>query len=199
MPSWVLILVFLAVVAMIVVISRVVALRQRRRERAVAAAAVRIGDPTFAAEDVRATAEALFRGSWLAWEARDDAHLAELMFPELADWFSQGMQRHHRHRAVRSVREIAYLSLVKGVVESEDRVVVRIRAKVGDWVQLDGEEESKATTMLVQWWTLAKRNGNWAAWRIEEANAGAYHLKEPLPEGRSTASRPNEKGAPNQT
>jgi hypothetical protein len=180
-PSWALVAILLAVVGMIVAISRSVVRQQRARERAVEAAAARLGDPTFASENVRSSAEALFRAAWLAREARDNNRLAELMFPKVQDWFSQGMQRHHRHRAVRSIKELAYVSLVKGSTEIEDRVVVLIRAKVSDWVQLEGEKESTATSMLVQWWTLAKRDGQWAAWQIEAINAGTYHLKEPLP------------------
>ena len=190
-PSWVLLAALLAVVGMIVAISRHQGRRQRARERAVETAAVRLGDPRFAPDAVRETAEALFRDAWLAWDARDTNRLAELMFSNPQDWFSQGMERHHRHRAVRSVNDVAYLSMVQGATESDDRVVVLIRAKVSDWVQLDGEHESTATSMLIQWWTLARRDGRWAAWQVETANAGMYHLTEPLPAGPAPTARTN--------
>lgn len=147
-------------------------------------------DPAFAAERVRAEAEALFRAIQEAWDRDDRDALAAMVGPDLmtewglrlADFASKGW----RNRV--SVREcgVEYVGLVNRPEESEDRVVVRISALLEDYViDADGDRfyhdgNTGGETALREYWTLGKREGRWTLLSIEQDEEGEHQLDEPM-------------------
>jgi predicted lipid-binding transport protein (Tim44 family) len=167
--------------------------RARRRERVArvqaAAAEASEDDAAFASEAVVAAAESLFRESQAAWDARDRKKL-EAMIPHdlwtewerrLDDFDHKGW--HNRVEVLR-VGPVEYVGMTNREEDAQDRCVVRIEAKVRDYVEdsngnhVKRSDSSSETATVCQYWTLGKI-GDTDRWRlvsIEEKAEGDHHL-----------------------
>ena len=171
---------------------------QRRRVRLrgveLAAAEAAEDDPAFASERVRSDAASLFAATQAAWDARDLERLGQLVGPDLlAEWTRRladfARKGWHNRVAVDPGRvEIDYVGLVNRTGDREDRVVVHVRAVIGDYVETDTGRVvpyAEATLLtrtrtLSEFWTLGKRDGHWIVLSIEGRWEGEYHLTERL-------------------
>ncbi len=167
--------------------------RRREHERRVTLAAAEAAgdDPVFAPDAVREAAEELFRAAQSAWDACDDARLAELLSPDLlTEWrrrLADFTARDWRNRVeVLEVCEIAYLGLVNREGEDDDRVTVRIVATLHDHVEgplgerITRNGSGTETVSLIEYWTLARRDGHWIVASIEHDAEGAHVLDEEI-------------------
>ena len=170
-------------------------LRKRRRERAarvaLAAAEAAAADAHFGAEEVKAEAAELHRRIVSVWTARDRDALARHLGPDLmAEWARRlddfDRKGWHNVCEIREGPTVEYLGLTNREDDSEDRVVVRIEAKLRDVViDRDGDvikrnEESGELTTLAEYWTLARHDGGWILTSREQDAEGAHHLDAPI-------------------
>jgi predicted lipid-binding transport protein (Tim44 family) len=166
---------------------RRVADRQRRVELAAAEAAE--DDAAFAPEQVRARAARLFIDIQAAWDTGDRVRLRELVAPELlAEWVRRldDFDRKGWRNRVQPIGEprIEYVGLVNRGDDRADRVVVRVEARLRDYVEdsngqrvrrLDGAGD---TSQVREFWTLVKRGGSWILQSVEQGAEGAHRLSE---------------------
>ncbi|MFL5816573.1 MAG: TIM44-like domain-containing protein [Conexibacter sp.] len=159
----------------------------RRVELASAEAAE--DDPLLAADVVATAAEQIFRAAQEAWDARDDARLAQLLGADLLvewrrrldDFAERGW---HNRVEVQSVYGLEYLGLVNREGTADDRVTVRISARLSDWVEtLDGATvmrtgAASSVVALTEYWTLGRRGDGWIVASIESDAEGAHVLDE---------------------
>ncbi len=190
----VLIVVVLVVLALVAVVGGVVASRRRRdRVRAVelAAAEAADDDAAFATDTVREEATTLFGDVQSAWDRRDRARLAELVGADLmVEWGRRldDFERRGWHNRVRPLAppSVEYVGLVNRTDDADDRVVVRVRARLEDYVEtadggrMNHEGSNRPTTSLCEYWTLDKRGGRWCLLSIEEDAEGAHNLESAL-------------------
>jgi predicted lipid-binding transport protein (Tim44 family) len=166
---------------------RRVAQRERRVELAAAEAAE--DDAVFAPEQVRAQAARLFVDIQSAWDAGDRVRLRGLVAPELlAEWERRmdDFDRKGWHNRVQPLGEpsIEYVGLSNRGDDRADRVVVRIEARLRDYVedaygQRVGRVDAAGDTSQVrEFWTLVKRDGHWILQSIEQGAEGAHRLSE---------------------
>jgi predicted lipid-binding transport protein (Tim44 family) len=161
--------------------------RERRVELAAAEAAEE--DPDFAPDSVRAGAVRLFLDIQRAWDAGDRFALRGLVAPDLlVEWerrlddFARRGWRNH----VEPVGEprVEYVGLTHTGDPDTDRVVVRIDARVRDYVVDAYGQRLKRTgkvgemTRVREFWTLQKRQGRWVLASIEQGGEGAHALQE---------------------
>lgn len=184
------------VVLLGLVIGAIQAVRYRRRRQArerqveLAAAEAADDDAAFAPDAVRAEAQRLFRAAQAAWDADDEAALAELLVPDLlTEWrrrLADFRRRGWRNRVeVLAVEQVEYLGLTNRDGHADDRVTVRIRARLRDYVvQRDGtilqrRGATSTTVTLTEYWTLAKRPDG-SGWMIAsiESDAEGRHVLE---------------------
>jgi len=163
----------------------------RRRRVELAAAEAADDDPAFAPDAVRASAEELFRAAQKAWDAQDYHRIDELLSRDLAnEWRLRLMdferRRWHNRVAVRSIDSIEYLGLTNREGDRDDRVTVRIVARLDDYVELNngmrltGIDQSSTSTCR-EFWTLAKREGGgWIVASIEQDREGRHVLNEDI-------------------
>ncbi len=114
--------------------------RERRVELAAAEAADE--DPDFAPDAVRTTAKQLFLDIQHAWDADDRVRLRGLVAPELlAEWERrlEDFSRRGWHNHVEPIGEptVEYVGLNRKGNSATDRIVVRIDARIRDYV-VDG-------------------------------------------------------------
>jgi predicted lipid-binding transport protein (Tim44 family) len=168
-------------------------LRIRRMKRAkrvqLAAAEAAEDDPAFAADRVRTGADTLFRDVQWAWDALDRDRLRTLVGPDLlVEWEKRldDLERKgwRNHVQVIGDPDIQYLGLVNRTADEEDRCVVRIDARLRDYVvnkhgkHIMKKGETDETTRLCEYWTLGKRaDGGWMVLSIEQDTEGAHHLE----------------------
>ena len=117
---------------------RQVAQRERRVELAAAEAAE--DDAAFAPEEVRSQARSLFMEIQSAWDAGDRVRLRGLVAPELmAEWERRldDFDRKGWRNRVQPIGEpaIEYVGLSNRGDDRTDRVVVRIEARLRDYVE----------------------------------------------------------------
>ncbi|MGB0093419.1 MAG: Tim44-like domain-containing protein, partial [Solirubrobacteraceae bacterium] len=166
-----------------------VAQRERRVELAAAEAAE--DDEAFAPEQVRSQAARLFVDIQSAWDAGDRVRLRGLVAPELlAEWERRldDFDRKGWRNRVQPIGEpsIEYVGLSNRGDDRGDRVVVRIEARLRDYVedaygQRVGRVDAVGDTSRVrEFWTLAKRDGHWILQSIEQGAEGAHSLSEDL-------------------
>ncbi len=166
---------------------RTVAQRERRVELAAAEAAE--DDAAFAPEEVRAQASNLFLEIQSAWDARDRVRLRGLVAPDLlAEWERRldDFDRKGWHNRVQPVGQptVEYVGLTNRGDERADRVVVRIEAKLRDYVEdTDGRRVGRVdaagdTSRVREFWTLVKRDGHWILLSIEQGAEGSHQLTE---------------------
>lgn len=193
----VLVAVILVVVAVAVIVALIGARRYRRRRRErerqveLAAAEAAEDDPDFAADVVRSQAEALFRDIQAAWDARDEERLARIIGPELmVEWRRRlaDLARRGWHNRVRvdGAVGIELSGLVNREADEEDRVVVRVSARLLDYVEdrhgrrIERSDSSTDITSVHEYWTLGKRGGRWTLASIESDAEGRHQLDEAL-------------------
>jgi predicted lipid-binding transport protein (Tim44 family) len=168
---------------------RKVSSRERRVRTASAEAAE--DDAYFAADELERHATALFRAAQMAWDARDRAALAKLVGADLlVEWNRRldDFDRKHWHNRVevREEPEVRYVGITNRDDDAEDRAVVRIRAKLrsyvedarGKHVMRSGDSDELMT--LEEYWTLARRDGQWMVQSIEQRAEGDHQLDEPI-------------------
>lgn len=165
--------------------------RERREHVARASLAAAEDDAAFHPDMVRGWADHLFREGQAAWDARDRDRLAAIVGDDLLvewkrrldDFDSKGW---HNRVEVLGAPEIEYLGLANRADDSEDRAVVRIEARLRDYVvdsagaivKADGASSTERT--LTEWWTLAKRDNRWIIGSIEQESEGRHHLESQL-------------------
>jgi predicted lipid-binding transport protein (Tim44 family) len=168
---------------------RRVAARERRVELAAAEAAE--DDAAFAPEQVRSQAARLFLEIQSAWDAGDRVRLRGLVAPELlAEWERRldDFDRKGWRNRVRPLGEpsIEYVGLTNRGADRSDRVVVRVEARLSDYVEdAYGQRVGRVdaggdTTRVREFWTLVKRDGRWILQSIEQGAEGSHRLSEDL-------------------
>ncbi|MFL5824516.1 MAG: TIM44-like domain-containing protein [Solirubrobacteraceae bacterium] len=172
---------------------RQVAKRQRRVELAAAEAAE--DDPAFAPDAVRGAATKLFKDVQAAWDSDDRDRLRGLLGADLlAEWnrrLDDFKRRGWRNRVqVLDEPSVEYVSLVhRGT--AEDRVVVRIEARLQDYVEdHQGNRIKRAgrlsqTVTLREYWTLLRVRSKaspqqWMLGSIEQGGEGRHALEEQI-------------------
>ena len=172
---------------------RRVATRQRRVELAAAEAAE--DDPAFAPDTVRSAAADLFRDIQTAWDADDRDSLRKLVGPDLLrEWTRRldDFQRRGWHNHVQPLEppKVEYVSLVHRGKPGSDRVVVRIEARLRDFVEDRAGNHIKRTghvtetVRLREFWTLIRTDAGadrpWILGSIEQGGEGRHALQEKL-------------------
>ena len=166
-------------------------LRERDRRVRTASAEAAEDDAYFASDELERHAVALFCAAQMAWDARDRAALAKLVGPDLlVEWNRRldDFDRRGWHNRVEVLREpeVLYVGMTNREEDAEDRAVVRIDAKLrayvldssGDRVMRKGEKDELIT--LIEYWTLARRDGVWMVQSIEQRSEGDHQLDEPI-------------------
>jgi predicted lipid-binding transport protein (Tim44 family) len=165
--------------------------RRSERERKVELAAAEAAeeDPEFAPARVRTTARNLFMEIEKAWDADDRIHLRGLVAPDLlAEWERRldDFQRRGWRNHVEPIGEptIEYVGLHHKGDRENDRVVVRIDARLKDYVVDNSGRKLKRTgavsdiTRLREFWTLQRRGPHWVLASIEQGAEGKHALEE---------------------
>lgn len=164
-------------------------LRERDRAVRTASAEAAEDDAYFASDELERHAVALFRAAQMAWDARDREGLARLVGPDLlVEWERRldDFERKGWHNRVEVLEDpkVLYVGITNREDDDEDRAVVRIEAKLkayvvdraGERVMRSGEKDEFVT--LVEYWTLARRDGAWMVQSIEQRAEGDHHLDE---------------------
>ena len=186
-------LVIAAIFGSIFLFGFLAALRSRRK-RAARVAAVRLAaaeaaddDAAFSPDVVLPAAESLFKRAQRAWDQRDRDTLARIVGPDLfKEWVRRldDFDRKGWHNRVEVMDKplIEYVGLVNREHDADDRVCVRIEAKMRDYVEdrsgahLSKDGSGSDETLLREYWTLAKRDGQWTLESIEEDAEGGHNL-----------------------
>jgi predicted lipid-binding transport protein (Tim44 family) len=148
-------------------------------------------DAYFAADELEQHAAALFRAAEMAWDARDRAALAKLVGPDLlVEWNRRldDFDRKHWHNRVQVLADpdVRYVGITNREDDAEDRAVVRITAQLRSYVE-DGngrrirrKGDNDDLMTLEEYWTLARRDGQWMVQSIEQRAEGDHQLDEPI-------------------
>lgn len=175
--------------------------RERRVELAAAEAADE--DPEFAPDRVRETAKRLFTEIETAWDRDDRAALSRLVGPELLVEWERRLDDFRRRGWTNHVEPVGepaieYVNLHRTGDENTDRVVVKIDARIRDYVVDGYGRHLKRTgklsemTRMREFWTLGRRHGRWMLISIEQGAEGAHALDEKVvatPWGDETSMR----------
>jgi predicted lipid-binding transport protein (Tim44 family) len=168
-------------------------LRRRRADRVrkveLASAEAAVDDPDFAHDAVCASCEQLFRDVQWAWDAVDRGRLRQLVGGDLLVEWERRLDDFERknwrnHVQVVGDVDVQYLGLVNRTDDADDRVVVRIDARLRDYVvnkhggyRITHEGTDSEFVRLQEYWTLGKRtDGGWMVLSIEQDSEGAHHL-----------------------
>jgi predicted lipid-binding transport protein (Tim44 family) len=169
-------------------------IRRMKRVRRVSLAAAEAAedDPDFAPDKVRAGADTLFRDVQWAWDALDRDRLRTLVGRELLVEWEKRLDDFERkgwrnHVQIVGDVDIQHVGLVNRTADEDDRCVVRIDARLRDYVvNKDGKHimqkgSTSEMTRLCEYWTLGKRpDGGWMVLSIEQDMEGAHHLEEEI-------------------
>ncbi len=163
--------------------------KRRERVRAVTLASHEAAedDTWFAAEAVVADATALFVIVQTAWDARDRTRLAALVGKDLmVEWNRRlddfDAKDWHNRVAVLAGPNVEYVGMVNREDDTDDRVVVRIEARLRDCVETASGETIAHTgtqseeSSLCEYWTLARTGDGWTIASIEQKAEGDHHL-----------------------
>ena len=164
---------------------------QRERRVALAAAEAAEDDPAFAPDVVRPAAIRLFEDIQAAWDAGDRATLDRLVAPDLArEWERRldDFERRGWRNRVKLLGEptVRYVGLTHRGEANSDSVVVRIDAKMRDYVEDRGGNHIKRagrlgeTSRTREYWTLTKRGNRWVLASIEQGAEGEHALSAQL-------------------
>ena len=168
---------------------RQVAHRSRRVELAAAEAAE--DDPAFAPENVRTAAERLFTDVQAAWDAENRTRLRGLVAPALLEEWERRLDDYQRKGWRNRVQPLGppaveYVGLTHRGDPEQDRVVVRIEARLRDYVEDQLGNRIKRVGRLGEevrvreFWTLGKRAGRWILLSIEQGAEGKHALEEQI-------------------
>jgi predicted lipid-binding transport protein (Tim44 family) len=160
--------------------------RKRERRVELAAAEAADEDPMFGPEHVRAAADALFTEIQFAWDAQDRLALRRLVAPRLLDEWERRLDelqaRGWRNRVqLVGPPNVEFVGIRRG---ADDRVVVRIEAKLRDYVvDSNGRHIKRAgqfteTVRLREYWTLERRDDHWILASIEQGAEGEHALSD---------------------
>ncbi|MHB8659116.1 MAG: TIM44-like domain-containing protein [Solirubrobacteraceae bacterium] len=163
---------------------RAVAKRTRRVQLAAAEAADE--DPAFDPESVTASAAQLFLDVQAAWDADDRIALRGLVSPSLLGEWERRLDDFERRGWRNRVQpleppNVEYVGLRRHGDEARDRVVVRIEARLRDFVtDPSGRHIRRAghateTVRTREFWTLGRRDAHWILASIEQGAEG-HHL-----------------------
>jgi predicted lipid-binding transport protein (Tim44 family) len=159
----------------------------RERRVALAAAEAAEDDPAFAPDVVKPAAARLFTEVQAAWDGGDRSTLSRLVAPGLlTEWERRldGLQRRGWRNRVQPLGEprVQYVGLTHRGDAASDRVVVRIEAKLRDYVEDRAGNHIKRsgrlgeTTHIREFWTLRKRGSGWMLVSIEQGAEGSHAL-----------------------
>ena len=165
----------------------------RRRERRVELAAAEAEDenPIFGPSAVREAAAQLFADIQSAWSADNRVKLRALITPELLVEWERRLDD-FRRKGWRNIVEpsgppkVEYMGLVRRERGHEDldRVVVRIEAKLRDYVvdsdgrRIKREGAFTESVRMREFWTLERRGDHWVLASIESGAAGEHSLQD---------------------
>jgi predicted lipid-binding transport protein (Tim44 family) len=172
----------------------------RRRERRVELAAAEAADenPIFGPAAVREAAAELFTDIQLAWDAADRVKLRGLVSPRLMDEWERRLDDFDRkgwrnHSEPIGDPKVEYIGLARrgplghGSDDGEqDRVVVRIEAKVRDYVvdssgrHIKHDGQFTESVRMREYWTLERRDDHWVLFSIEQGAEGAHQLEDQI-------------------
>ena len=168
-------------------------LRRRARARRVELAALEAAqhDDRLSPENVRESAEALFRLVQLAWNARDSARLATLLGAELLIEWEGGLAESEHAGEQHGVEvlgdvQIDYVGLTRGGEGAGDAATVLLEARLAGYVKdrrarrIRFGDGLRDPHRLCQYWTLCIRDGLWTVTDIEERAQGKHHLADPI-------------------
>ncbi len=166
-------------------------LRERDERVRTASAEAAEDDPYFAADELERHAVGLFNAAQLAWDARDRQALARLVGPDLLVEWNRRLDDFDRkgwHNRVQVLGEpgVRYVGITNREEDAEDRAVVRIQAQLRAFVEdsngarIMRKGEGDETVTLQEYWTLARRDGQWMVQSIEQSAEGDHHLDEPI-------------------
>lgn len=165
---------------------------QRERRVELAAAEAAEDDPAFAPDVVKPAAARLFTDIQAAWDSGDRARLARLIAPELLIEWERRLDDFDRRGWRNRVRPLAapgveYVGLVNRGDHSQDRVTVRIDARLRDYVEdAHGTHIKRVgrlgeTVQIREFWTLVKdTHGRWMLASIEQGAEGTHALGEQI-------------------
>ncbi|HEY5317868.1 MAG TPA: Tim44-like domain-containing protein [Solirubrobacteraceae bacterium] len=162
---------------------------QRERKVELAAAEASDDDPAFAPETVRDEAARLFISVQSAWDAGNRVRLGALVAPELLAEWERRLDDYARRGWRNHVKplgdpKVEYVGLTHRGGAEEDRVVVRIEARVRDYVEdmrgnhIKREGHMSDTVRLREFWTLGRRGGHWILVSIEQGAEGEHTLED---------------------
>jgi predicted lipid-binding transport protein (Tim44 family) len=164
---------------------------QRERRVELAAAEATEDDPAFAPDHVRSQAAALFKSVQAAWDKGDRTALARLVGPDLLQEWERRLddfdRKGWRNRVeVLGEPKVEYIGLTNRNDSGEDRVTVRIEAKLRDYVEDGYGNHIKRsgrigeTVPVREFWTLGRRANRWILRSIEEGAEGAHALSDQI-------------------
>ncbi|HWD70855.1 MAG TPA: Tim44-like domain-containing protein [Solirubrobacteraceae bacterium] len=167
----------------------------RRRERRVELAAAEAQDenPIFGPNAVREGAAQLFADIQSAWSADNRLKLRGLITPELLVEWERRLDDFER-RGWRNIVEpsgppkVEYVGLMRRDRGHEDldRVVVRIEAKLRDYVvdrngqHIRRDGSVNESVRMREYWTLERRGEHWVLASIESGAAGEHSLQDKI-------------------
>jgi predicted lipid-binding transport protein (Tim44 family) len=165
----------------------------KRRERRVqlAAAEAAEDDEAFAPDVVKPAAAKLFTDIQSAWDANDRYRLQKLVAPDLLiEWehrLDDFQAKGWRNRVEPiGTPNVEYVGLTNRSENQADRVVVRIEAKVRDYVvdrngkHIKSEGQFGETRRLREFWTLRRRDRRWILASIEQGAEGSHALDDEI-------------------
>jgi len=166
----------------------------RKRERKVSLAAAEAEDenPLFGPSAVRTAAAELFVDIQLAWSADNRIALRGLITPELATEWELRLDDFDRKGWSNKVEPVGpptveYVGLERKnshSATSADRVVVRIEAKLRDYVvdrqgrHIRRDGSVTESVRMREYWTLERRGEHWVLASIESGAEGDHALKD---------------------
>jgi predicted lipid-binding transport protein (Tim44 family) len=165
--------------------------RQRERKVELAAAEAADQDERFDPEHVRTAAGALFNQIQFAWDAGDRIRLRGLIAPSLlAEWERRldEFDRQGWRNRVEPLEEpkVEYVGLARRGNQDGDQVVVRIEARMRDYVvdrsgrHIKRRGQFTETVRLREYWTLTQRDGHWVLVSVEQGAEGDHALKDKI-------------------
>jgi predicted lipid-binding transport protein (Tim44 family) len=165
---------------------------QRQRSVQLAAAEAAEDDPAFAPDVVRPAAARLFKDIQSAWDSGNRVRLRRLVAPELLREWERRLddlaRRGWRNRvAPLGEPAIEYVGLTHRGELASDRVVVRVEARMRDFVEdAYGNHIKRAgrfaeTVFTREFWTLARTPaGNWILASVEQGAEGKHALADQI-------------------
>lgn len=164
--------------------------RERRVELAAAEAAE--DDPAFAPDNVKSAAMKLFTDIQVAWDAGDREWLRRLVAPQLLHEWERRLDDFARrgwHNRVQVLGEpaVEYVGLTHHENHDGDRVVVRVEARLRDFVEdpygnrIRRGDRLGETVRIREFWTLVRgAGGRWILGSIEQGAEGQHALGEQI-------------------